>query len=47
VQDVEGVVERLLGFLDTGKPFVTAEAVIQARPGSRDASLLQRAVQLL
>ncbi len=38
VQDVEGVVERLLGFLDTGKPFVTAEAVIQARPRSRDAS---------
>lgn len=31
MQDVEGIVERLLGFLDTGKPFVTAEAVIQAR----------------
>ncbi|KAK9826712.1 hypothetical protein WJX81_000377 [Elliptochloris bilobata] len=31
VQDVEGIVERLLGFLDTGKPFVTAEAVVQVR----------------
>lgn len=28
---MDGIIERLLGFLDTGKPFVTAEAVIQAR----------------
>lgn len=31
VQDVGGIVERLLGFLETGKSFVTAEAVIQIK----------------
>ena len=29
VQDVGGIIERLLGFLEVGKPFVTAEAVTQ------------------
>ncbi|KAK9786802.1 hypothetical protein WJX73_006669 [Symbiochloris irregularis] len=29
VQDVGGIVERLLGFLEVGKPYVTAEAVTQ------------------
>jgi hypothetical protein len=28
VQDVAGIVERLLGFLDTGRPHVTAEALL-------------------
>lgn len=31
MQDVDGIVERLLGFLDTGKAYVTAEAVIQIK----------------
>lgn len=31
MQDVTGIVERLLGFLDTGKPHVTAEALIQIK----------------
>ncbi|BDA42681.1 beta-adaptin-like protein A [Coccomyxa sp. Obi] len=31
VQDVGGIIERLLGFLETGKSFVTAEAVIQIK----------------
>ena len=29
VQEVGGIVERLLGFLEIDKPFVTAEALIQ------------------
>lgn len=36
VQDVAGIVERLLGFLEIDKPFVIAEAVIQV------ADLLRR-----
>ncbi len=31
VQDVGGIVERLLGFLETGRDFVTAEAIIQLK----------------
>lgn len=31
VQDVPGLVERLLGFLDIGKDFVTAETIVQVR----------------
>jgi hypothetical protein len=31
VQDVDGIVERLLGFLETGKSYVTDEAVIQIK----------------
>ena len=31
VQDVPGLVERLLGFLDSGKDFVTAETIVQVR----------------
>lgn len=31
MQDVAGIVERLLGFLDAGKPHVTAEALIQIK----------------
>ena len=40
VQDVGGIVERLLGFLEVGKPFVTAEAVTQI------ADLLRRFPEL-
>lgn len=29
VTDATGIVERLLGFLDMGRPCVTAEAVVQ------------------
>ena len=45
VQDVGGIVERLLGFLETGRDFVTAEAVIQLKdllrryPAIAEASL--------
>lgn len=31
MQDVAGIVERLLGFLETGKAFVVAETVIQIK----------------
>ena len=31
VQDTAGIVERLLGFLEVGKPHVTAEAMIQVK----------------
>lgn len=31
MQDVPGLVERLLGFLDIGKDFVTAETIVQVR----------------
>ena len=31
VQDVAGIVERLLGFLETGKAFVTAETLVQLK----------------
>ena len=31
MQDVEGIVERLLGFLELGVPYVTAEALVQIR----------------
>ena len=31
VQDVPGLMERLLGFLDIGKDFVTAETIVQVR----------------
>lgn len=31
VQDTAGIVERLLGFLEVGKPHVTAEAMIQIK----------------
>lgn len=45
VQDVGGIVERLLGFLETGRDFVTAEAIIQLKdllrcyPAIAEASL--------
>ena len=45
MQDVGGIVERLLGFLETGRGFVTAEAVIQLKdllrryPAIAEASL--------
>jgi hypothetical protein len=45
VQDVGGIVERLLGFLEMGRSFVTAEAVIQLKdllrryPAIAEASL--------
>lgn len=45
MQDVGGIVERLLGFLETGRDFVTAEAIIQLKdllrryPAIAEASL--------
>ena len=33
VQDVGGIVERLLGFLEMGRDHVTAETLIQASEG--------------
>ena len=35
VQDVPGLVERLLGFLDIGKDFVTAETIVQVKDLAR------------
>ena len=35
VQGVAGLVERLLGFLDIGKDFVTAETIVQVKDLAR------------
>lgn len=35
MQDVPGLVERLLGFLDIGKDFVTAETIVQVKDLAR------------
>lgn len=35
VQDVPGLVERLLGFLDIGKDYLTAETVVQVKDLAR------------
>ena len=35
MQDVPGLVERLLGFLDIGKYFVTAETIVQVKDLAR------------